>query len=76
MNKFKNGQLVNIKDGTVLAKYNPWTVLDAEREVLGSKLLDGHSAHGDFRGTKWEGHCYYIPRDCWFIAKKPVLENK
>lgn len=71
---FKNGELVNINNKT-LAEFNPWTVLDANSSLLGSKSFNGHYGDENTKDTDWDGHCWYIPKVLWEVADFK-LENE
>lgn len=73
--KFKNGDLVDIEEGLGLSKFNPWTVLDFEDNLLGNKSFHGHYGNEVLRNSEWDGHCWYIDNNRW----KPCvmsLENE
>lgn len=74
---FNNGDIVKVGYKGRLGSYE-WTVLDAEGSLLGSpSFLGGHDGDmGQFKGTVWEGHCWFIPRGSWESISPVIQENE
>lgn len=73
---FNNGDVVKVNHPGRLWEHE-WTVVDVNTRLLGSSTFLGHSGVSDeFKGTVWDGHCYYIPKQYWEIASPLIQENE
>lgn len=73
---FNKGAVVNVIHPGRLGEYE-WTVLNDGSDLLGCPEFPGHSGVADeFKGTVWDGHCYYIPRSCWVSSSPLIQENE